>query len=98
MEGEVVTPELRAETAYDEQFTPIEDVLRDLVGREEIKRLTELGLIELDLDTPSCRILEAVRSDLELSPTYRASREQLDATERALGPELPQALPAAATG
>ncbi len=60
--------------------------------------LTELGLIELDLDTPSCRILEAVRSDLELSPTYRASREQLDATERALGPELPQALPAAATG
>jgi phosphate starvation-inducible protein PhoH and related proteins len=47
MEGEVLTPELRAETAYDEQFTPIEDVLRDLVGREEIKRLTEHGLIEI---------------------------------------------------
>jgi single-stranded-DNA-specific exonuclease len=60
--------------------------------------LSELGLIELDLDTPSCRILEAVRSDLELSPTYRASREQLEASERALRPELPETLPAAATG
>jgi single-stranded-DNA-specific exonuclease len=60
--------------------------------------LTELGLIELDLDTPSCRILEAVRSDLELSPTYRASRVELEETEHALAPELPRALPAVATG
>jgi single-stranded-DNA-specific exonuclease len=60
--------------------------------------LTELGLIELDLDGPGCTILEAVRSDLELSPTYRATREQLEATERALAAELPRALPATATG
>jgi single-stranded-DNA-specific exonuclease len=60
--------------------------------------LTEVGLIELELDTPSCRVLEAVRSDLELSPTYRAAREELAAVEHALAPELPRALPAAATG
>jgi single-stranded-DNA-specific exonuclease len=60
--------------------------------------LTELGLIELELDTPSCRIIEDVTSDLELSPTYRATREELAATEHAMAPELPRALPAAATG
>jgi single-stranded-DNA-specific exonuclease len=63
-----------------------------------LRVLTELGLIELDLDGPSCTILEAVRSDLELSPTYRATRDQLEATERALAAELPRALPATATG
>jgi single-stranded-DNA-specific exonuclease len=63
-----------------------------------LKVLGELGLIELDLETPSCRVLEAVRSDLELSPTYRAARDQLSAAEQALAPELPRALPAAATG
>jgi len=47
MEGEIMTPELRAETVYDEQFTPIQDVLRDLIGREEIRRLTDQGLIEI---------------------------------------------------
>jgi single-stranded-DNA-specific exonuclease len=62
-----------------------------------LRVLTELGLIELDLSTQSCRVLEAVRSDLELSPTYRASRSRLETTERALAPELPQALPASAT-
>ena len=60
--------------------------------------LTELGVIELDLEGPSCRILEAVTSDLELSPTCRAARAQLRAIEQALAPELPSALPAAATG
>src|SRR4029079_18976928 len=60
--------------------------------------LTELGLIELDLETPSCRIVDAVQSDLELSPAYRAATEELEAIERALAAELPQALPAAATG
>ena len=60
--------------------------------------LTELGLIELDLGTPSCRIIEDVTSDLDLSPTYRATLEELAATEHALAPELPRALPAAATG
>jgi single-stranded-DNA-specific exonuclease len=63
-----------------------------------LRVLTELGLIELDLDTRSCRVLEAVRSDLDRSPTYGTSRAQLEATERALAPELPQAIPAAATG
>jgi hypothetical protein len=63
-----------------------------------LKVLTELGLVEFDLDTPSCHILEAVRSDLELSPTYRASRDQLGAAEHALAAELPSPLPAAATG
>jgi hypothetical protein len=60
--------------------------------------LTELGLIELDLEVPSCRIVDAVRSDLDLSRAYRAATEELEATERALAAELPQALPAAATG
>jgi single-stranded-DNA-specific exonuclease len=60
--------------------------------------LTELGLIELDLDAPACRVTDAVRSDLESSSTYRAAREQLEAVELALGPELPRELPAAATG
>jgi single-stranded-DNA-specific exonuclease len=68
------------------------------VSARLLRVLSELGLIELDLDTPSCRILEAVRSNLELSPTYRTSREQLEATEHALRPELPEVLPAAATG
>jgi single-stranded-DNA-specific exonuclease len=63
-----------------------------------LRVLTELGLIDLDLDTPCCTVLEAVRSDLELSPTYRATRDALHATERALTPELPPAVPVAATG
>jgi single-stranded-DNA-specific exonuclease len=65
---------------------------------ELLKVLTELGLIELDLDAPACRIVDAVRSDLELSATFRASRERLEATEHALAAEVPAAQPAAATG
>jgi hypothetical protein len=60
--------------------------------------LTELGLIELDLEAPSCRVIEGVQTDLELSPAYRASQAELDAIEHALAPELPDQLPAAATG
>jgi hypothetical protein len=60
--------------------------------------LTELGLVELDLEAPSCRVIDGVRSDLELSPTYRAAGEKLAAAESALAPELPTQLPAAATG
>jgi hypothetical protein len=63
-----------------------------------LRVLTELGLVELDLAAPRCRILDAVRSDLELSPTYRAASDELAAAERALAPELPAQLPAAATG
>ena len=48
--------------------------------------LTELSLIELDPAARTCRVLDAVRSDLERSPTYRASREALTAIERALAP------------
>ena len=60
--------------------------------------LTELGLIELDTDARSCRVLDTAQSDLELSPTYRASREQLAAAEHALAAELPRTLETAATG
>lgn len=47
MEGEVMTPSLRAETIYDEQFAPIEDELRELISPEEIRRLTDQGRIEI---------------------------------------------------
>jgi phosphate starvation-inducible protein PhoH and related proteins len=47
LEGEVMTPALRAETAYDEQLTPIEDVLHDLIGPDEIKRQIEHELIQI---------------------------------------------------
>jgi hypothetical protein len=60
--------------------------------------LTELGLIELDLEAPSCRTVDGIETDLELSPTYRAAHAQLEAVEQALSPELPQAAPTAATG
>ena len=60
--------------------------------------LIELGLVELDLDAPSCRVPDTGRADLELSRAYRAARERLEAAERALAPELPAAVPTAATG
>jgi hypothetical protein len=60
--------------------------------------LTELGLVELELDSPSCRVAPGVSSDLELSSTFRSSREQLEAIEQALAPELPQQLAATAAG
>lgn len=47
LEGETMTAALRAETAYDEQLTPIDDELRHLIGHEEIRQLTERGLIEI---------------------------------------------------
>ena len=59
--------------------------------------LVELSLIEVDLDARACRIADGARSDLELSATFRASRDELAAAERALAPELPAALPAATT-
>jgi phosphate starvation-inducible PhoH-like protein len=42
-----MTPELRAETAYETQLTPIEDELHALIGREDTRRLTAQGLIEI---------------------------------------------------
>jgi hypothetical protein len=62
-----------------------------------VRVLTELGLIELDLRARSCRVLEAVRSELERSPTYRVCSDRLAASERALAPELPRTLETAAT-
>lgn len=47
MEGDIMTAALRAETVYDEQLTPIEDALRDLVGRDETRRLIEHGMLEI---------------------------------------------------
>jgi phosphate starvation-inducible protein PhoH and related proteins len=47
LEGEVMTPELRAETAYDEQLTPIEDELHALIGRDDTRRRMDQGLIEI---------------------------------------------------
>ena len=47
LEGDVMTAALRAETVYDEQLTPIEDALRDLIGRDETRRQIEHGLLEI---------------------------------------------------
>jgi single-stranded-DNA-specific exonuclease len=69
-----------------------------IAGARLVRVLTELGLIELDVESPACRVLETARSDLERSDTYRASRDQLSATERALAAELPRPLETAATG
>ena len=47
LEGDVMTAALRAETVYDGQLTPIEDALRDLIGRDETRRQIEHGLLEI---------------------------------------------------
>lgn len=47
LEGDIMTAALRAETVYDEQLTPIEDALHDLIGRDETKRQVEHGLLEI---------------------------------------------------
>jgi hypothetical protein len=60
--------------------------------------LAELTLIELDPSARSCRVLDSVRSDLERSASYRASRDELAQIERALESELPRRLETAATG
>ncbi len=54
-----------------------------------LRILGELGLVELALDEPRCVVVEGIRADLELSPSYRAYRERLAAIERALAGELP---------
>jgi phosphate starvation-inducible PhoH-like protein len=47
LEGEIMTPELRAETTYNEQLTPIEDELHALIGRADTRLRIEQGLIEI---------------------------------------------------
>ncbi len=54
-----------------------------------LRILGELGLAELALDEPRCTLVEGVRSDLELSPSYRAYRARCAGIERALAAELP---------
>jgi len=54
-----------------------------------VRVLTELDLIDLEPEARSCRVLDAVRSDLERSATYIASSEELTAIERALAQERP---------
>jgi hypothetical protein len=56
-----------------------------------LRVLTELGLVELSLEPPACRVLPGARAQLEISPTYRACRRRLDTIEQALAPELPTA-------
>jgi hypothetical protein len=49
-----------------------------------VRVLGELSLIELDPGARTCSVLDAGRSDLERSETYRASRHELAAIESAL--------------
>jgi hypothetical protein len=49
--------------------------------------LRELGLVEVQLDPPACRVVEGTRTQLELSPTYRACRERYAEIESRLAAE-----------
>ena len=59
-----------------------------------LRILGELGLVDTDLERPTCTVVEGVRSDLELSPAFRAYRARFEAIERALAPELAGVQPA----
>jgi hypothetical protein len=50
--------------------------------------LAELGLLEFDIDSRSCRVLDAPRTELGRSTLYRACQARLAAIERALGGEV----------
>ena len=58
--------------------------------------MRELGLVELHLEPPACRVIEGTRTDLGLSPTYRACAERYERIERDLAPErgAPARMPA----
>ena len=58
--------------------------------------LAELGLIEFDVESRSCRVLDAPRTELGRSPIYRACQARLTAIERALAGELDRPAPARA--
>lgn len=47
LEGEVMTPVSRAETGADDQLTPLEDVLQELIGHDELQRRLEHGQIQI---------------------------------------------------
>jgi hypothetical protein len=48
-------------------------------------------LVETELAEPRCTVVQGVRSDLELSPAYRAYRARFAKIEGALAGELPAA-------
>ena len=52
-----------------------------------LRVLRELGLVELALDPPACRVVEGTRTDLELSPTYRSCLGRYAEIEARLGAE-----------
>jgi single-stranded-DNA-specific exonuclease len=52
-----------------------------------LRVLRELGLVELALDPPACRVVEGTRTDLELSPTYRSCLARYAEIEARLGAE-----------
>ncbi len=52
-----------------------------------LRVLLELGLIELTLDPPACRVVEGTRTDLELSPTNRSCLERYAEIEARLASE-----------
>jgi single-stranded-DNA-specific exonuclease len=54
-----------------------------------VRVLTELGLAEIDLAAGSGRVVDGIRSNLELSPSFRSYRERFAAIEAALSRELP---------
>ncbi len=83
---------------------PADDVARALRGSSAYPRtaeccgrllrvLDELGLVRFTPETGLCRVLDGVRTDLELSPAYRAYRDRLATTRRALGVSDPQRAP-----
>lgn len=47
LDGEVVTPQIRAETACDEQFERLRDVLDDLVGYDKVRALEAQRRLEI---------------------------------------------------
>ncbi|MBN1529080.1 MAG: single-stranded-DNA-specific exonuclease RecJ [Thermoleophilaceae bacterium] len=49
--------------------------------------LGELGLVEFGLDPPACRVADGVRTELELSPTFRECGERYAAIEARLAAE-----------
>jgi single-stranded-DNA-specific exonuclease len=53
--------------------------------------LSELELVEFDLDRRTCRVRDGIRADLERSSMYRACAARLAAIEHALEAELPHA-------
>ena len=61
-----------------------------------LRVLGELGLVEFDPSAVRSRVLDAPRTELERSASFRAAAERLARSERCLAAELMQAAPAQA--